>query len=115
MCPSRLLAISGLTAVLCAAMACSHAQPYPRKTIRIVSTRSISATSLAPYFDSVTISERELDGAKFWIADGHGFRFEPYYEQVLKKVAATYYRMPAILPLYGCRFLEQYGFERVNR
>lgn len=85
------------------------------KPIRIVSTRSIDPAALAPYFESVKVSERVVDGAKFWVADGLGFRFDPYYEQVLKKVAATYYRMPAFLPLYGCRFLEQYGFERQNR
>ena len=44
------------------------------------------------------------------MAEGHGFRFKPYYEQVLKKIADTYYRVPAYLPLRGCRFLEQYGF-----
>ena len=88
---------------------------FRSKPIRIVSTRKIDPSTLLPYFDSVSVSERMLDGARFWVADGQGFRFAPYYEQVLKKVAATYYRMPAFLPLYGCRFLEQYGFERVNR
>ena len=88
---------------------------YAGKAIRIVSTRKIDPEGLQPYFDSVKVSERELDGARFWVADGQGFRFEPYFEQVLKPVAATYYRMPAFLPLTGCRFLEQYGFERQNR
>ena len=88
---------------------------FSGKTLRIVSTRSIDPASLSPYFDSVKVSELELDHAKFWVADGQGFRFDPYYEQVLKKVAATYYRMPSFLPLYGCRFMEQYGFERQNR
>lgn len=88
---------------------------YANKPIRIVSTRKIDPAGLDAYFESVKVTERDIDGARFWVADGEGFRFEPYYEKVLKKVAATYYRMPAFLPLYGCRFLEQYGFERQNR
>lgn len=44
------------------------------------------------------------------MAEGRGFHFEPYYEQVLKKIAEAYYRVPPYLPLRGCRFLEQYGF-----
>ena len=85
------------------------------KAIRIVSTRKIDPAGLEPYFDSVNVSERTLDGARFWVADGQGFRFEPYFEQVLKPVAATYYRLPPFLPLRGCRFMEKYGFERQNR
>ncbi len=85
------------------------------KSIRIVSTRRMDPATLSAYFDSVAVREREIDGARFWIADGQGFRFETYHAQVLTHIAATYYRMPAFLPLTGCRFLEQYGFERQNR
>ncbi len=88
---------------------------FAGKTIRIVSTRRIDPASLAPYFSSVNVTERMLDGARFWVADGHEFRFEPYHEHVLKSVAENYYRLPAFLPLKGCRFMEQYGFERKNR
>ena len=88
---------------------------FDGKAIRIVSTRTIDPVGLEPYFDSVKVSERLLDGARFWVADGQGFRFRPYLEQVLKSVAETYYRLPSFLPLQGCRFMEQYGFERQDR
>ncbi len=85
------------------------------KTIVIVGTRRINETNLMPYFTSVSTRDVVVDGAHFWVAQCQGFKFEPYRENILKKIAATYYRMPSFLPLYGCRFTEQYGFERQNR
>jgi hypothetical protein len=83
---------------------------YEGRTLRIVSAKRLLAESFSPYFDDVQITELKLDGASFWMAEGRGFHFEPYYEQVLKNIATTYYRVPSYLPLRGCRFLEQYGF-----
>jgi hypothetical protein len=88
---------------------------FEGKTILIAGTRRLDAASFAPYFKSVSVREMTVDGARFWVAEGRGFTFEPYRENILKKIAATYYRMPAFLPLNGCRFLEQYEFERQNR
>jgi len=51
-----------------------------------------------------------INGARFWIADGEGFRFEPYRAEVLTSVAERYYKAPTWLPAYGCRFLEMYEF-----
>ncbi|MEO0313576.1 MAG: hypothetical protein RI928_32 [Pseudomonadota bacterium] len=83
---------------------------YEGRTLRIVSAKRLLPENFTPYFDDVQIKELTLDGASFWMAEGRGFHFEPYYEQVLKKIAETYYRVPSYLPLRGCRFLEQYGF-----
>ena len=83
---------------------------YEGRTLRIVSAKRLLAENFTPYFDEVQIKELTLDGASFWMAEGRGFHFAPYYERVLKKIAETYYRVPAYLPLRGCRFLEQYGF-----
>jgi hypothetical protein len=80
------------------------------KDIRIVSTKKLDTPLFTRFFDHVKVQQKQIDGATFWIVDGYGFRFEPYYEQVLKTVAATYYRVPDWLPLRGCQFLEQYGF-----
>ena len=93
----------------------SNFADFDKKTILIVSTRRLDETSFTPYFESVSIRDLVVDDAHFWIAEGRGFKFDPYRENILKKIAATYYRMPSFLPLYGCRFLEQYGFERQNR
>lgn len=80
------------------------------KDIRIVSKTKLDNSLFARFFDSVDVRQTQIEGANFWIADGRGFRFDPYYEQVLKTIAANYYRVPSWLPLYGCRFLEMYDF-----
>ncbi len=79
------------------------------KTIRVFSTRPIDAGTMTPYFDQVDIRELTFDGATYYVADGTGFRFQPYFDTVIKAIAATYYRVPSWLPLKGCQFLEQYG------
>jgi len=80
------------------------------KNIRIASTRSIDAAAWQGFFVHLTVQERMIDGARFWVADGEGFRFEPYRAQVLSEIAARFYKVPSWLPLYGCRFLEMYDF-----
>lgn len=80
------------------------------KNIRIASTRPIDAAAWESFFTHATTKERMIDGARFWIVDGEGFRFEPYRAQVLSKIAARFYNVPSWLPLYGCRFLEMYDF-----
>ncbi len=78
------------------------------KTIRVFSTRPIDAGAMTPYFDKVTIHALAFEGATYYVADGSGFRFQPYFDNVIKAITATYYRVPSWLPLRGCRFLEQY-------
>ena len=83
---------------------------YEGRTLRIVSSKPLLTENFTPYFDELVIKELKLEGASFWMAEGRGFRFEPYYENILRKIAETYYQIPPYLPLRGCRFLEQYGF-----
>lgn len=83
---------------------------YEGKTLRILSSKPPVAAEFSPFFDVIEIKELTLQGASFWMVEGRGFHFEPYYDQVLKKIAADYYQVPSYLPLRGCRFLEQYGF-----
>ncbi len=78
------------------------------KAIRVFSTRPIDASIMTPYFDQVDIRELRFQGATYYVADGRGFRFEPYFDNVIKAIAARYYRVPSWLPLRGCQFLEQY-------
>lgn len=82
------------------------------KPIRIFSTRRIDPASIDAYFDRVDVRELVLDGARFWVADGQGFRFPNYFERVIKPAANRFYRIPDVLPVYGCRFLEMYGLDR---
>ena len=80
------------------------------KNIRIASTRPIDSVAWQEFFKRLTVQERMIDGARFWVADGEGFRFEPYRTQVLSEIANRFYKVPSWLPLYGCRFLEMYDF-----
>lgn len=79
------------------------------KAIRVFSTKRINEADVTPYFEQVTVREMMFDGARFWVADGTGLRFEAYFVGVIKPAAARYYRVPSWLPLYGCEFLEMYG------
>jgi hypothetical protein len=80
------------------------------KNIRITSTRPIDAEAWQTFFTHLTVQERMINGARFWVADGEGFQFTPYREQVLSAIANRFYKVPSWLPLYGCRFLEMYDF-----
>ncbi len=77
--------------------------------IRIFSTRRIDPASIEAYFERVDVRELQLGGARFWVADGQGFRFRNYLDRVIKPAAQRFYRFPGFLPVYGCRFLETYG------
>lgn len=82
------------------------------KSIGIASTRRLSEAMVKPYFEQVTIRELTLDGASFWVADGRGFRFQPYFEQIIQPAARRFYQIPDFLPVTGCRFLERYGLDQ---
>lgn len=88
---------------------------YDRRTIRVVSAKPLREESFSPFFDSVLLREVELSGARFWIADGTGFRFTTYREIVLSGIARSYYRAPSWLPAASCRFLDQYELPREPR
>ena len=83
---------------------------FQGRSIRVMDARPIALESMAPFFKQVRISSIEVDGARFWVADGSGFDFPAYRERILKKAAQDYYRIPSLLPVYGCRFLQQYGW-----
>jgi hypothetical protein len=51
-----------------------------------------------------------IEGVDFWMVDGTGFRFEPYREQVLARIAQEFHDIPRWLPLLGNPFCERYGF-----
>ena len=85
---------------------------YAGKPIRIFDRKQIDPADFAPYFISVTVSSFEIDGEKYWYADGKDFNYDVYRERILKTIAERYYRIPSILPIYGCPFLERYDLQR---
>ena len=86
---------------------------YAGKPIRIFSRYPLEAATYAPYFDSVAIGTFEVAGVTYWVANGENFNYPSYRANVLAKIMQEYYRIPAALPLYGCEFLERYGFPRL--
>ena len=85
------------------------------KTIRIFDTRPITEESIAPYFEQVTVTIVRVDGARFWLAEGREFNFDAYRKDVLTTIATSFYRIPAFLPVYGCKFLERYDFWPIKK
>ena len=63
-----------------------------------------------PFFAQVSKKKVVIEGVDFWMVDGTGFRFEPYREQVLAKIAQEFHDIPRWLPLLGSPFCERYGF-----
>lgn len=63
---------------------------------------------LAPYFVSVTTSRISIEGAPFTLVQGRGFDYDAYHRQVLSRIRARFYRLPAWLPQRGCTFTERY-------
>ena len=72
----------------------------------------IEPAELAPYFSSVSVHSFEVDGVRFWYADGQNFNYAVYRERILKTIADRYYRIPSFLPMTGCPFLERYDLPR---
>jgi hypothetical protein len=81
-----------------------------QKNIRIISSRAINIESIKPFFERVTVQERQINGARLWVADGEKFRFDSYQQIVLTDIASRFYKLPHWLPNYGCGFLQKYGF-----
>lgn len=84
---------------------------YAGKPIRVFDRREIKAEELAPWFDSVSVGFFEVDGVRFWYADGSNFNYEAFRAQVLQQIADKYYQIPSWLPLHGCGFLERYDLQ----
>jgi hypothetical protein len=85
---------------------------YAGKPIRIFDRRPILESELAPYFSSVTIGTIEVGGMRFWYGDGKDFNYPVYRERILKTIAERYYRIPSLLPVCGCGFLQRYDLAR---
>ena len=45
-----------------------------------------------------------IDGVDFWLVDGTGFKFQPYRDQVLARIAQEFHQIPHWLPLLGNPF-----------
>jgi hypothetical protein len=78
------------------------------KTIRIISFSRPELDEYAPYFERVSLIEMEQTGARFFVVEGQGFKFDLYRERVLGEIFKRYYNIPSWLPMTGCPFCERY-------
>ena len=64
--------------------------------------------SMARYFESVEFREIEVEGARYFLALGRGFRYPVYRDDVLRRIRDTYYKIPPYLPVGECYMRDRY-------
>lgn len=68
-----------------------------------------------PFFDSVVVRTIDINGAKFTVSDGRGFRYAAYRDAVLEQVRVNYYAVPTWLARWSsapCYFCARYFSDR---
>jgi len=83
---------------------------YDDQVLRIFDYDEPDLADFQPFFAQVSKKKLVVEGVDFWLVDGTGFRFQPYREQVLAKIAQEFHQIPPWLPLLGNPFCERYGF-----
>ena len=83
---------------------------YDGQPLRIFDYTEPDLADFEPFFAQVSKRRVMIEGVQFWMVDGTGFRFQPYREQVLAKIAQEFHDIPRWLPLLGNPFCERYGF-----
>lgn len=83
---------------------------YDGQPIRIFDYDEPDLAEFQPFFAQLSKKKVVIEGVDFWMVDGTGFRFAPYREQVLSRIAQEFHDIPHWLPLLGNPFCERYGF-----
>ena len=63
------------------------------------------------YFDSSERKSMEVDGVRFELVLGHGFKYDLYRKEILAVANKRYYAIPEWLPVGRCDFKEKYNLE----
>ncbi|MES2771785.1 MAG: glycosyltransferase family 39 protein [Pseudomonadota bacterium] len=67
------------------------------------------SSAYADYFSRIEFRQLEFAGAQYSLVLGQGYRYEDYREQVLRRIRARFYRIPAWLPQRrDCPFTARY-------
>ncbi len=69
----------------------------------------LDPAQVEPYFDEVRIREVTIRGVDWTLAEGRGFDYAAYHEDVLRPTLERYYDIPAWLPDGRCAFRERYA------
>lgn len=62
----------------------------------------------AEFFETSELKTFYVDGVSFELLIGKGFKYDLYYEKVIKQVNQRYYQVPKWLPVGKCEFKEKY-------
>ena len=80
------------------------------QTLRIFAYDPPDLADFAPYFERVSSQRWVIEGVAFYAVDGVGFRYAPYRDTVLARIAREFHQVPRWLPIWGSPFCERYGF-----
>lgn len=83
---------------------------YDGQPLRVFDYDEPDLADFQPFFTQVSKKKVVIEGVDFWMVDGTGFRYQPYRDTVLAKIAHDFHHIPHWLPLLGNPFCERYGF-----
>ncbi len=85
-------------------------QTYQGRNIRIFSYYPMEIDNYRRFFQTLQSKEIQVDGVRFYLLDGEGFRFDAFRAHVLTDIAQSFHQVPGWLPILGSPFCERYGF-----
>ena len=81
-----------------------------KATLTLFAMHQKELKMIAPYFDTVTHSEIQIDGnPNYYLVTGENFNFKKYKAEILTTIAERYYNIPDWLPVGQCSFKEKYS------
>ncbi|MFN3234766.1 MAG: ArnT family glycosyltransferase [Gammaproteobacteria bacterium] len=86
----------------------SDFRQFDHKNVVIIDFHFIEPTKYAPYFDSISLEEKNLNGVPYQLVLGKNFHYEDYRENVLQKINAEYYQLPQWLPYAHNYYAQKY-------
>ena len=78
------------------------------KNVLILRRSAPRSDEYAPYFDRLELREFAVEGVRFYLVLGQGFKYAAYHDKVLARIRDRFYGIPAWLPQRGCDFCERY-------
>ncbi|WP_018877681.1 glycosyltransferase family 39 protein [Thioalkalivibrio sp. ALE28] len=68
----------------------------------------LDPAQVEPFFDELRLREVTIRGVEWTLAEGRGFDYAAYHDQILEPVLARYYDFPPWLPEGRCAFTDRY-------
>lgn len=81
---------------------------FDGKGLVFIDKGELDAERFAPFFESLSIQELDVGGAKLSVLMGEGFNYMAYRNDYLREIEQRYYQRPDWLPPASCPFTERY-------